>query len=69
MNMIKVVDSSIISAVGYENHKLEVWLNTGKKYQYSPVPETVFENFLKAPSKGIFFNRDVKPHYDCKPLN
>ncbi len=69
MNMIKVVDSSIVSAVGHENVKLEVWLNTGKKYQYSPVPETVFKNFLKAPSKGIFFNRNVKPHYDCKPLN
>ena len=68
MDMIKVV-SSIVSVVGYENRKLEVWLNTGKKYQYSSVPESVFESFLKAPSKGIFFNREVKPKYACKPLN
>ena len=69
MEMIKVINSSIISAVGYENRKLEVWLNTGRKYQYSPVPERIFENFLKAPSKGIFFNRDIKTKYKCTPLN
>lgn len=68
MNMTKVT-SSIISAVGHENSKLEVWLNTGKKYQYSPVPERVFKTFINAPSKGTFFDREIKTKYDCKPLN
>lgn len=68
MEMIKV-KSSLIAAVGYENSSLVIHLNTGKKYKYFRVPETVFERFLKAPSKGVFFNQSVKPFYDYVPLN
>ena len=67
MEIIKV-DSSIISAIGYDGTNIEVHLRSGKKYQYFPVPENVFQNFLNATSKGKFWNLQIKPKYQCRPL-
>jgi len=67
LEMIKI-KSSVISAIGYDGKNIEVHLHSGKKYQYFPVPEKVFNDFLNAKSKGIFWNKQIKPKYQCREL-
>ena len=68
MEMFKV-NSSIISAIGYDGTNIEVHLRNGKKYHYFPAPENVFKNFLNATSKGRFWNLQIKPKYQCRLLS
>lgn len=58
------VQSSFVEAVAYDNDAddLYVTLSHGS-YVYHGVPKNVFDNFLEAPSKGSFFNRNVKDVY------
>ncbi len=61
------VDSSMIDRVGYDEKEqiLEVrFVNSGDSYQYFGVPKTVFEDLLKAPSKGSFMHENVIDCYD-----
>ena len=54
------VKSSVISKVGYNDGLLFVKFLDNGWYKYS-VSEQIFENFLKAPSKGTFLNKVIKP--------
>ena len=62
------IDSSFIEAVAY--HKplkmFEVKLKNGQEYSYVGVPSIVYTNFMKAKSKGEYFNRVVKKKYPFK---
>ncbi|VTT96581.1 Uncharacterized protein OS=Pseudomonas syringae pv. morsprunorum str. M302280 GN=PSYMP_07178 PE=4 SV=1: KTSC [Gemmataceae bacterium] len=64
------VESSLVAAVGYDAPAgtLTVALVGGRSYAYRGVPPGVLEAFLAAGSKGVFFNREVKPKYPCDPL-
>ena len=59
------VDSVSIEAVGYDgdSQELHVKFVSGETYVYSDVPSNVFDAFVSAPSKGSFFNREIKPAY------
>ena len=59
------VDSSNIESVGYDtsNRELHVRFLGNHTYVYSDVPAEVFEELLRAPSKGSYFNRAVKGVY------
>lgn len=58
------VKSSVIKAVGFKNNALHVqMLYNGKTYVYANVPEAIYNAFLVAPSKGKFYNQQVKPIY------
>jgi KTSC domain-containing protein len=61
----KAVVSSNIQGIGYtpEDSKLHVEFKGGSRYTYSGVPEDVYEDFLNAPSKGIFFADTIKDSY------
>ncbi len=50
------VESSMISAVAYDDaaRDLLVIFNTGQTYVYSNVPREVYDNLLKADSKGSY---------------
>ena len=63
--MVKV-ESSNISAVGYDMSfgALIVEYKSGNKYQYKGVPYELYENLLKAESKGRFMNENVKGKFD-----
>lgn len=58
------VRSSNISSVGYDpaSRTLEVEFNSGGVYQYSGVPETIYQGFTRAASKGSYFH-DHKGRY------
>ena len=59
------VDSSFISHVAYYAplKTFEVKLKDGNIYNFSGVSRGVFAQFMKAKSKGEFFNRVIKPRY------
>jgi hypothetical protein len=56
------VDSSNVEQIGYnaEWGELHVIFKTGRRYVYSDVPAEVWDEFLIAPSKGIFLNTVIK---------
>jgi len=59
------VDSSAIASVGYDETSsvLEVEFSSGVVYDYFKVPERVYRDLLKAPSKGSFVSRRVRDRY------
>ena len=61
----KEVDSSFIDAAAYYEPlgMFEVKFKNGTEYSYRDVPKDVFDEFMKSPSKGEFFNRVIKEKY------
>lgn len=57
------VSSSSIASVGYAPEKsvLEIEFVTGRRYQYSGVPKTLYNRFMRSKSCGRFFNRHIRP--------
>ena len=65
MEMIPV-DSSNISAIGYEpdNATLCIEFHGGRIYEYYDVPQHVFDEFLVASSKGSFAHQKIYKNYN-----
>jgi hypothetical protein len=59
------VSSSSVRSVGYDeaSQTLEVEFNSGGIYQYSGVPKKLSERFLTAPSKGRFFDQNIRDKF------
>ena len=60
--------STVIAQMEYDKIKkvLRIVFVSGKIYDYMEVPEDIFLQMRSAPSKGIFFNKQVKPYYAFK---
>jgi lysyl-tRNA synthetase class 2 len=58
------VDSSIVKAIQYDAlaQTLTVRVVNGL-YVYEDVPESVYRAFLAAPSKGAFYNAEVRDKF------
>ena len=64
------VDSTIIAAIAYSaDGALDIEFTSGARYRYFAVPAELFHEFLSADSKGVFFNRRIRPHYPCTKLD
>ncbi|HVV09461.1 KTSC domain-containing protein [Amycolatopsis sp.] len=65
------VSSSVIRAVGYDPDRrvLEVEFHSGNLYAYDGVAPEVFEQFLRAPSLGRYFNRWIADRYPFARLD
>jgi lysyl-tRNA synthetase class 2 len=64
------VDSSVIAAVAYSaDAALDIEFTSGARYRYFAVPAQLFHEFLSADSKGVFFNRRIRPCYPCAKLD
>jgi hypothetical protein len=59
------VNSSAIRRISYDRKtkRLLVTFTTGRVYAYDRVPASVYEDFREAPSKGEFFNREIRDRY------
>ena len=59
------VTSSTLSSVGYcpTTATLEIKFLRGAVYQYSNVPQNIYDELMKASSKGKFFNTYIKRAY------
>ncbi len=56
------VSSNNVASIGYDpsNSTLEVEFLNGNLYEYYNIPESVYQDFLDAPSKGTFLNQVIK---------
>lgn len=65
MNRIPV-DSSNLASIGYDasSETLEVEFKHGGIYQYSDVPEDVYEELMSASSHGVYFSANIRNDYD-----
>lgn len=59
------VSSSNLSSVGYDANDriLEIQFNSGRIYQYSNVPEDIYEGLMAAPSHGKYFHQHIRDVY------
>jgi hypothetical protein len=59
------VPSSVIRWFDYSAPKREllVVFQSGRRYGYLDVPEEVYLGLRLAPSKGEFFNANIRDHY------
>lgn len=57
--------SSVILKYKYDEtgKALEITFVSGSVYVYKDIPPTLFERFRQAISKGIFFNKHIKPKF------
>lgn len=62
------VESTNVKTIGYEadSQKLEVEYLSGQKYEYSNVPQKVFDGFITAVSKGKYLNQIIKGQYEVR---
>ena len=63
--MDRDIASSNVVAIGYDRptETLEVEFLKGAVYQYYGVPEHMYDNMMKAPSKGGFLNTYIRDSY------
>jgi hypothetical protein len=56
------VESSNLASVGYdpESAVLEVEFKSGGIYEYSGVPQSVYDGLINAESKGKYFHQYIK---------
>ncbi|MGA2220565.1 MAG: KTSC domain-containing protein [Verrucomicrobiia bacterium] len=64
------VQSSNIASVGYDadGQTLEVEFLHGGVYQYFGVPQAAFDDFMNAPSKGSYFQQNIRNAYSCSKV-
>ena len=63
--------SSAVRDIEYDAESETLWVTfvpTGKRYAYRFVPVAVYEEFIHAFSKGIFFNRFIRDQYDTSEV-
>ena len=62
--------STLISAARYwpDERALEFCFAGGRRYLYLGVPKSVADAFTRSPSKGRFFNEEIKGRFTCHEL-
>jgi KTSC domain len=70
MMINNMVLSREIEWIGYEHKRnmLQIEFIVGAIYQYENVPETVYQEFLTAPSYGRFFESNIKNKYQARKV-
>lgn len=66
MEMIRVISTAVI-AVGYDEQtmRMKIIFQQGHTYEFCRVPKHIFEGLLRAPSKGTYYNQNIKDRYQC----
>jgi hypothetical protein len=62
--------SSAIRSFVYDPAKRQLWVTfvTGRRYIYNDVPPEIFEAFKTAPSRGTFFNHEIRDRYTFREV-
>jgi hypothetical protein len=65
-----VSSSTLISSARYwpDDRALELCFTGGRRYLYLGVPRSIADAFARSPSKGRFFNDDIKGRFTCHEL-
>jgi hypothetical protein len=64
------VKSSVLSALGYDPEKEELYAEfmNGNRYVYRGVPSILYDRLLKSPSIGGFFMKNIMGTFKCQKL-
>jgi hypothetical protein len=64
------IESSTLASVLYlpAQRELQVEFRSGEIYQYADVPFHAYGELLAAPSKGTYFNLNIRNRYDFRQL-
>jgi lysyl-tRNA synthetase class 2 len=64
------VESSVIDAVRCDSRteRLDIRFTSGDVYRYAEVPPFVVRAFIEAPSKGEYFNTEIRDGYAFERL-
>ena len=70
MNAIPV-ESSTLETIAYDNTRelLQLEFNSHTFYLYFGVPATVHEGLMYAPSKGGYFNRNIRGKFPYRRIS
>jgi hypothetical protein len=62
--------STVIRGAWYlpERRQLDLLFTSGRRYIYSDVPMTVASRFAEAPSKGRFYNAEIRNQFPCREV-
>jgi KTSC domain-containing protein len=62
--------STAIRSLFYHSNKRELSVRfvTGRRYVYIDVPADVYEAFKNAPSRGAFFNHEIRDRYHYREV-
>lgn len=64
------VESSTIRSINYnkKTNLLIVEFKSGGKYEYTDVPQDVFDSLASAPSWGSFFHKNIKGKFNTTKI-
>ncbi|MEO0485929.1 MAG: KTSC domain-containing protein [Pseudomonadota bacterium] len=57
------VSSTAISRIEWSRGTLSIWFHSSQRYDYPGVAESTYLDFLRAGSKGQFYNNNIKDRY------
>lgn len=62
--------SSVIHGAWYlpDRRALDLLFVSGRRYRYSEVPAAVARGFAESPSKGGFYNAEIRNRFPCREL-
>ena len=62
------MNSSWIDSISYDHDdsSLTVATKSGQTYDHWEVPKDVAQEFKSAPSKGAFYNKEIRGSYYCE---
>jgi hypothetical protein len=63
-----LVESTTLASAGHDGRAaiLELLFRNGAVYQYFHVPDGIYQDLLGAPSKGRYFNHNIRGKYPYK---
>jgi lysyl-tRNA synthetase class 2 len=64
-------ESTVLAAIAYDPGRklLELTFRTNSVYHYFGVPHETFEALLQAPSKGSYFNQQIRSRFSYQRVN
>jgi hypothetical protein len=63
------VESSNVKKIGYKKEVLRIQFNNDNVYEYYKVPKEVYDNLVKAQSKGSFVSRNIAKSFEYKRID
>lgn len=59
------IESTTLATIAYDGRRklLQLEFRTGSVYRYFGVPYEIYHGLMQAPSKGKYFNRDIRGRY------
>ena len=62
--------STVLRGAWYlpERRQLDLLFTSGRRYVYSGVPMAIASRFAEAPSKGRFYNAEIRNRFPCREV-